>query len=332
MKTSAPHQDALFSFIAFLLGCLLLAPASTKAASFDCARATLAREKTICAIPELSALDDRLGQLYAERKARLSAKGKDMLATSQKSWLRFVSVICTATERTAALGEFWTPAKCLKSAYESRLEELEQVGVTLGPFMFTRIDAYKASPADDTTGSFPGSVTVHAAYPRIDAPDTPITRAWNARMVVTPASGDDDCDIDTDYHLNHASPRLISVTKSNFMYCHGAPHGYGGSAVLNIVLGSPLRDVTADDLLRPGWQAHLDDLAWRELQAQGWEPQDQTAKAAILDAVKTPSRWVFTPEGLSVSFNPYEGGCYICQPAPITLRWDALAPVLRVQP
>lgn len=66
-----------------LLACLALLaaifPASfgALAASFDCGKARSYAEKTICADPALSALDDELAVIYVRAKAKIAASGHD---------------------------------------------------------------------------------------------------------------------------------------------------------------------------------------------------------------------------------------------------------------
>lgn len=78
-------------------------------ASFDCAKATTAVEKTICASPRLSALDGELAATYA---AARKLGGSAALRDEQRRW---------AAKSRDACG---TSADCLEAAYLLRIAEL----------------------------------------------------------------------------------------------------------------------------------------------------------------------------------------------------------------
>lgn len=91
---------------------------SASAASFDCNKARGHIEKTICADPELSELDEHLGRYY--EGARMTLQGSEAcFKTDQMQWLKSVRNACGDNA-------------CLKTAYLNRLGELDalQPGVT----------------------------------------------------------------------------------------------------------------------------------------------------------------------------------------------------------
>jgi uncharacterized protein len=92
-----------------------LVPLPVNAASFDCAKANSRVEKTICASPMLSRLDEQLAQAYASFIA--SSNRQDMLRTAQKKWLHEVRDRCP-------------DEACLKTAYENRLGHLTSANRT----------------------------------------------------------------------------------------------------------------------------------------------------------------------------------------------------------
>jgi len=81
------------------------------AAGFDCQKAGSLVEKTICADPALSELDEQLARYYAGARLAL-VDGAACLKTDQMRWLRSVRDAC----RDAA---------CLTAAYLHRLSELD---------------------------------------------------------------------------------------------------------------------------------------------------------------------------------------------------------------
>jgi uncharacterized protein len=88
------------------------------AASFDCSKAATAIEKSICASPRVSELDEYLGRYYRAARASLG-RGGACLAPNQRDWLRTTRNACA-------------DAACLERVYLSRLAELDalQPGMT----------------------------------------------------------------------------------------------------------------------------------------------------------------------------------------------------------
>lgn len=83
---------------------------SAEAASFDCNKASTPVEKTICANPELSKLDESLSIEY---KKALETNDNGPLILDQKNWLK--------NERAAC-----KDATCLQQAHRKRINTLQQ--------------------------------------------------------------------------------------------------------------------------------------------------------------------------------------------------------------
>lgn len=117
-----PHTRA--PWLRFALFCLILAlacPGSLLAASYDCAKAGAPREKAVCADPQLSKLDEQLGQVYKQVMRQTQDPEKTALKTSQFAWLR---------ELDACMSKPGSK-ECLRVAYETRLDFLG--GASAGP-------------------------------------------------------------------------------------------------------------------------------------------------------------------------------------------------------
>ena len=313
--------------------------APTLAASFDCTKASKPREKLICSDPALSDLDSKLGRLYQERRSLLSAHGAELLQKSEQNWLRFVATVCPidAGSSPVPTGAFPTgpfPKVCLERQYQDRMKQLSLVGQKQGPIVFNRVDLFAAGTSLDDNVATPGFWTQHVGYPQIDNITTPATEAWNesARRDLTKGN---DCenghgDDDVDYVVGYATGTMISTQWSDYTYCHGTPHGFGGSKTENLVLEPKLHKFEPADLFGPGkaWIPKLQSLFWNALSAQGWKPGDEGSKAEILGIVVTADRWLFTDKGISVAFDSYEGGCYACTPQPVTVSWEDLKPLV----
>jgi uncharacterized protein len=322
-----------------IAACLLaaFAAAGAHAASFDCKAAKTPTEKTICASPELSALDEKLAADYARALHALSPAGAARLKDSQRSWLRFAKAVCVPLE-LANRDE--PPASCLEAEFRARLQQLAQAGVRVGPYLFNRIDFYESSPARaHDGGNHGGFVTQHVAFPQIDAPINAATTAWNAAQrkedpgpLPTPVDPDGLAeDDDSDYTLGCAGERFISLRLDGSQYQHGAAHGSYDHQVRNTLMAPAPRDMTASDIFAPGapWKARLPPLFWAVHAKDPDVARDiQSIKDAIEAAAADPTRWLLTPEGLQIAFDADEAGCHACNPGPLTVPWPAVKAML----
>lgn len=94
---------------------LAVLPNLANGASFDCSKATSKAEVLVCQNPELSALDDKLSELYSSVKKQSS--NSRQLVLDQRAWM---------ARRNAC-----QTVECISSAYEARL--LELAGSTTTP-------------------------------------------------------------------------------------------------------------------------------------------------------------------------------------------------------
>jgi uncharacterized protein YecT (DUF1311 family) len=275
------------------LAALVVTVLGAHAASFDCQRASGAMAQAICASPRTSALDERLARTYERALHALSAVGASELKASQRGWLRFVTLACgrTSAGRGDTAGRM--SAMCLETEFAHRIDELDQAGVRVGPYLFNRIDRYEGrpAPADDDRGAHSGIVTRHVGYLQIDAPRTASTEAWNAahhRPLPPPSPGDDigdDTDEDEVDTVACVGERFISVGILTQEYTHGSPHGSFGHATDNALLLPAMRQMTAADLFAADsrWQTRLPDLFWA---AYLHEDKPITDMPAVEDAVR----------------------------------------------
>jgi|GEM_PF-1987350 len=311
--------------------CFLAIHSPAFAASFDCAKASKPHEKLICDDPVLSDLDSQLWHMYQERRSLLSAHGAELLKKSEQNWLRFAATICPVNLGRPS-SKWSSPQICLQTQYRDRLSQLSMVGQKQGPFVFNHIDLFVAGTRAVDNGATPDFSTQHVGYPQIDNFDTPAVVAWNkqAERKISVSDCGDDGDDSTDYEISYATDRMISIRWDYYTYCHGTPHGFGGTQTQNLVLEPSLRKFVPADLFgtTDGWIPKLQSLFWDALSAQGWKPGKEEDKTEILKIVISVDRWVFTEKGMTVSFNAYEGGCFACTPQPVTVSWEDLKPMI----
>ena len=312
------------------------AAAGAHAASFDCKAAKTPTEKAICSSPKLSALDERLAQEYERALHALSPAGAAKLKESQRSWLRFATAVCVPRKKVP---DGNPAASCLEAEFKQRLDQLAQAGFRAGPYVFNRIDFYSSASTPGEGGAHSGFVTQHVGFPQIDSAANAGTAAWNAAVRKDdpgPVSGrdgpDDDIeDDDTDYTIGCADGRFVSVQFDNFAYQHGTAHGSYDHQVINMLLAPVARKMTADDLFaaKAPWKTKLPAL-FGTVYSQ--DPDASQAPPSIKEAIEAAApdsyRWLLTPEGLQISFAAYEGGCYACNPGPLTVPWSSLKPML----
>ncbi|MFC7409669.1 lysozyme inhibitor LprI family protein [Hydrogenophaga atypica] len=100
-----------------LASACLIAP-TLQAASFDCAKARTAVEKTICGSAETAQLDEHMGRYHAAAR-RVLSHADSCLVADQRAWLRGVRDACKNVQ-------------CLNQTYLERLAVLHalQPGVT----------------------------------------------------------------------------------------------------------------------------------------------------------------------------------------------------------
>lgn len=84
-------------------------------ASFDCSRATIKIEKSICSNDQLSKLDDDLSESFSKLKNKLEKSEFQILLREQRKWIRERNELCKNSSRADS---------CLIYAYENRLNTL----------------------------------------------------------------------------------------------------------------------------------------------------------------------------------------------------------------
>ncbi|MGB8077099.1 MAG: lysozyme inhibitor LprI family protein [Gallionella sp.] len=317
------------------LVCLTIVPV-VQAASFDCRNASSVLEKTICADSEISSLDETLAKSYSNAINKLSPDGKVILRDGQRRWLRHVTNVCLVYKNSSGT------SACTKQMYKNRIKDMETAAIQSGPFVFSRID-YFFSKRDDVFGRpFQGQTS----YPRIDSPLSETGKKWNAAMArKSKAEGDDWCDgrpgdIDIDFVIKSATENIISAQLSNWMYCHGAAHGYGGSDTKTFVLTPQFHLLHSGDLFASDrdWAGFLADRSFVVLDKavdigrSSSDPQidRNVMRKEILAIVSHTGSWSFTKDALVITFGTdtvigfgYAGGEHT-----VTIPWEELNPYL----
>ena len=281
-------------------------------------------------------LDAELARTYERAVQALSPGEASKLRAEQDHWLRTLAADCAKADIHITPDQ--SPMEsCIESAKESRIDELGQLGLHAGALVLTRGERSSTSPEPPDplqTLQPPRPLETNAAYPQIDAPTSPAEREWNRTMALeplVPQSKEGRSDLDRSYVVGCASPRLLSVRFSTYEFPHGAAHGWTTVQARNFVLQPTIHPMMPDDLFAPGsaWADKLPDLLWQAYLDDGGQfASDPKFEANVRAAAPKPDHWLLTPLGLQFAFSSYEAGCYACGPAPLTVPWNKLAPLL----
>lgn len=122
----APMIAAFFSFSSVTPGILA-------AASYDCSRASTITEHAICDFPELSTLDEVMGQAYQSAKASSEWITPAELRETQRTWIQ---------NRNKCGDNF----ECLRSSYTQRLEEISDGVLSIDISDKVMFEVYQGEP------------------------------------------------------------------------------------------------------------------------------------------------------------------------------------------
>lgn len=291
------------------------------AASFDCAKASSPREKSVCSDESLSKADEEIAAYYASALKRLSAEGAERLRTGQRSWLAFLGKACPAGS-----------VECLAPWYEERVTFLrDAVKEEGGNTYLVSDDWHFVAPAREGEEEITGANDMRyrqQLHFAIDAPESEGERAFNAEIEQHGndlwTGFDGEMRMDTRISLNGATDGLVSADLFIWQFPLGAAHGFGAAAHVNFRLDEA-RLLRASDLFaRDGWEEALAKMVLAELRANEdlifFDGLDETVRGM---AAK-PENWVLAAEGLGVNFPVYSIGPYAMGDRTVTVPWEKL--------
>lgn len=305
-----------------------LAPPVAHAASFDCAKAASKIEHIICDNKKISALDEKLARRYRAAMHILSPQGRKLLRDGQRQWLRQIHLACIDYNTSGDEGD--TPAQCVHDMYATRVKDMKTAAVRIGPFLFSRVDVFRAE--ESKTIGHPYELQV--SYARIDRPLTSAARAWNARIATTYGKTDyGDCDgkrgyTQTDLEIVSATRTVISAQAVNARYCAPAAHGMFGSDGVNYLLTPALHPLTASDLFIAGkpWRKVLIRHCLHTLRKKDADASIDADSVSLV--AEDPKNWTLTRSGLVITFNPYGVLPYVDGITEVQVPWRVLRPYL----
>jgi uncharacterized protein len=141
--------------------CLALAWVSNAGAqSFDCSRARAPDEQTICNVPKLGALDEKMAAMFFALRGASSDSEKRNLTLEQSTWLK---------ERGACGAD----ANCIQSSYERRIKQLQSETAASAPTQQSQEPATTPSLSSNSAPSSSGAAATISSQPGSDAETTP---------------------------------------------------------------------------------------------------------------------------------------------------------------
>jgi uncharacterized protein YecT (DUF1311 family) len=286
--------------IIILLGVLFSVNAN--AASFDCKKAASWVEKTVCANPELSKLDEDMAKAYHDALASLSPEGQNEIREYQKQWIKNIYHInkdkrAYKKEASPIVGGGVSIKKdvsfALKFAYEDRIKEIQGSLSKYPDRIFRNVRIHNSK----------GDIT----YPQIENPRDENEKLWNSiifKRVHEHKKYDVGCSV------SFSNKQMISV--------NGYPSQFSW-------LLKERRELQTSDIFddKTDWRNKLVTFAaqkTKELEAA----EDQSYIEPQMDELFSSSVWSISEDGLSfdVPTSNFRGT------GTITIEWSILDPYL----
>lgn len=296
------------------------------AANFDCAKATLRRDKLICADATLSKLDEELARVYRATTGRLSNEGRRILRDGQRSWVKYVRNACPIAQGTITDG-YWEPANvCMREVYNWRIKVLSAQPQTIDSYTIVAVEEFHAkfSEALDEGGQLEraGISTSYFSYPQLDQVKGSVSRSWNELMARHGKKNREGYErvwkAFSWFKIRHASAHLIVVEFETGGYNPGAAHGWAGLKYSNFVVGRE-REVTAADLFD-------DSKDWKAFLARSCEElvAEESSPKKVRSFIYEEQNWELSSAGLTIHLGSIFG--YASGPQKVTVSWSALNP------
>ena len=328
-------REAMFRGHSDMFACLAMSVAALCAATpgwaFDCARASSASEKAICADPATLKADVELGKAYQALLASAPQAERAAIVASEGRWLNSRDGDC-ADQKGAEL------SACLKTATERRRAFLAGAP-DAGPGAPGRM-----APLIRLENGRAGKADIDFEFLTFPAPASPGERAFNASVaklsenVVEPEKGAPNADqfaFSRTMRLAYASPRFLSAHVDAYEYAGGAhPNSFTANINVDMRLG---RELTFADLLANEAARKIFDLCADEVRQQkidkGETPDEFVDAAELRKTVEAATgdlkRWSFGAEAAVIDYDPYSVGAYAEGAFNCSIAYSTLRPLAK---
>ncbi|WP_051279417.1 DUF3298 domain-containing protein [Chitinilyticum aquatile] len=281
----------------FLLAAFLLIPHATFAASFDCAKASSAEEKTICRNPALGKLDEQLAASYQQALKQLAPPWDARLRQTQREWLK--NRVADADPKTLD--------KALADAMQARIKELDGAVRTSNGVQLLQLHYHFALPVDKTdipsdsvwAAQKTVSQTVSPLFIINDIPGSKGFNQWVEKNFAlpdpkTPATEESGNSLSPHF----VSPEFLSLSNASWVYFLGAAHPMSGNTQYNYWLAKGRVLQAGDVFSGRDWQKIILARVHQHLKK---EKMDDYADAkTVADYVLSPDCWAISPKGLTI--------------------------------
>ncbi|MBV8406429.1 MAG: DUF4163 domain-containing protein [Alphaproteobacteria bacterium] len=318
--------------LAFVLVLCAAGPALAQGsgASFDCAKASTAIERTICKEPELAKADRDMAAAFTSLEAKLSGPAKEALLKDQQHWIADRNRGCAADTDGIV--------PCLKVRYAARLANLRALGEGAYPFI-----SQQALDASGTLGKITWSYDI--SYPEFDGKTADFGTinakfAEEARKAADEATprGDSGPDrkqrwtYDQVFKIHRPGADAVTVAVEFYGYSGGA-HGYSATQCTLVDLRTG-KAVDPAGVFAPGdeWLRGLISLVAADLKKQFVDKpgfDDALEPNNLAKLLREPGHYCWRPGRLELIFNAYEVGPYVSGSFEVELSYDKLKSWLR---
>jgi uncharacterized protein len=299
--------------------------------SFDCAKASNAAERAICAKPELATADREMASVYGALAAKLSGPAKEHLEKDQARWVANRDKACAGGD-----GEI---ARCLVQRYAARTNNLRAFDEGLYPFV-----GAQALIKSGKVGKI--SWAIDASWPQFDGTTADFAslnrsyaeRAGKAGDEVIPTStadgemrGEQLWSYDQSFELQRPSANAIAVAIRSHGFAGGA-HGFGGTDAQLIDLrtghaAGPVEVFGHGD----AWLDVLVPLVRLDLRKQFSDNRpgfdDAVTPANLTKLLREPAHYYYRRDRLQLIFNAYLVGPYVSGPFAVNIPYGTLQPL-----
>jgi len=305
--------------------------AAAPADALDCARASSASEKAICADPAALRADADLGKAYEALLAAAPHAQKAGVVAAEARWIKARDSEC-AEEKGAAL------SACLKGATERRRAYLTGAPEA-GPGAPGRL-----VPVFRIEEGGAGKADIDLELLTFPEPANAGERAFNAAVaklsedIVEPEKGDPNADryaYARTMRLVYASPRFVSAHVDAYEDTGGAhPNGFTANVNVDMRLG---RELSFADLLDKAAAGKMVSLCTNQVRKQKID-KGETAedigdlaglRKNVEEATANLNVWSFGADAATIDYDPYSVGAYAEGAFTCTLPYATLRPLAK---
>ena len=277
------------------------------AASFSCNQASIPQEKFICQNEDVSRLDVALAKAYQDQMKVLPKDAQSLVRTSQRSWLNYWPMTCSASPIALKLDA--TSTDCVLDAYRVRITELNANALIEGRATYN-VSEYRYIPPKSKDEK-PSNHNISFPQIVVQSRNDVFLNTWLARDLNKWRSGlDVDSDTGLSVSLVSSPDTLLHAIEVQYFFGHGAAHAQTNKVHLYFMPSAGRALNVSDFFADKRWGVVLADFVFQKLQQKlGDNLQVNTAKE-LINLMSQPSSWSISKNSFSFEFNPYEVAPY----------------------